>query len=701
MKSGKYILVTLLLLFNITNGFAQGEDPQKTAILQQRIELIAEAYGDENPDFNTLFDALSNYYEHPANLNHTSKDELEELMMLTEMQIVNLLDHIEKNGKLISIYELQAIDGWDIETIRNILPFVYVADNFNTPHISIKQMLKEGTHEWSTRYVRILEPQAGYAPVSDSALTASPNSRYLGNPDRYYTRYRFRFGTNVSWGITAEKDPGEQFFKGTQKQGFDFYSGHFMIRNYGKIKALAIGDYQVSFGQGLTFSTGLAFGKNANTLNLKRNSSLVRPYTSAMENQFLRGGVISVDLKKFEFTLLYSRLKSDGNQINTSDTSQTAADDGIVISSLQNSGLHTTPAEIADKDIITVSNYGGHLMYKTRRFNLGTTAVYSDFGADLQKEINYYNQFDFHGRTNFVAGVDFSYVLRNANFFGEISRSQNGGMAAQLGMITSLDPKFSLAVLYRNYQRNYQSLYTNALAEASKATNEKGLYIGIEARFSAEWTLNAYFDTFESLWLRTGVSAPMRGYETLAQLNWRPNKKTDFYWRFRRRDKPYNTINDIDGIDYLVDRFQNNYRFQSTVKVSESLTLKNRVEVLTVNAGDEMHEKGFLIYQDVLFKPLSSPVSFTARYALFNTDSYNSRIYAYENEVLYFYSIPAYYYAGSRIYGIVHYKFRKRFDIWVRIGQWLYNNKNVTGSGLSEIDTNHKTEVKVQLRLSF
>lgn len=691
------IIFSLLLLLNAFQLQAQKVNPEKNSIIEQRIELIAEAIGDESLDFTNLFEALSNYYDHPINLNKATREELQELMLLTEIQITNLFDHLEKNKKLISIYELQAIKGWDLETIRNILPFVFVSDNFNTPHVSFKQLFKEGQHEWFTRYVRVLETQKGYTEPDPNST--SVNSRYLGNPDRYYTRYRFRFSNTISWGFTAEKDPGEEFFKGTQKNGFDFYSAHLFIRNLGKIKALAIGDYQVSFGQGLTFSTGLALGKNASTLNIKRNSNLIRPYTSAQENQFLRGAAISYDFKKLNITLIYSRLKSDANTIERTDT--TEFEEGIIVSSLQNTGLHSTPGEIADKNAIVISNYGGHISYETKRLNIGTTAVYTDLGADFQRNPTYYNKFEFIGKSNFVTGIDLNYVYKNINLFSEISRSINGGLATQAGLIASLDPKLSLSLLYRNYQKNYQSLYTNALAEASRAVNERGLYIGIEAKFNPYWTLNSYFDSFESLWLRSGVNGPSNGFESLNQLTWKPNKKTEFIWRHRYRSKAQNTKENIEGIKYLIDQEQLNLRFQSTLKVSDALTLRNRIEWVNIKNEDGLNEDGFMIYQDVMYKPLSSPINITCRYALFNTDSYNSRIYAFENEVLYFYSIPAYYYRGSRVYGILQYQFRKRLDVWIRYGQFLYNNRTTVGSGLNEIQGNRKSEIKIQLRLSF
>ena len=50
-----------------------------------------------------------------------------------------------------------------------------------------------------------------------------------------------------------------------------------------------------------------------------------------------------------------------------------------------------------------------------------------------------------------------------------------------------------------------------------------------------------------------------------------------------------------------------------------------------------------MFYQNVKYKPIFSKLSFSVRYTFFNTESYNSRIYAYESDVLYKYSIPSFY----------------------------------------------------------
>lgn len=693
----------LLLILSAGSVFSQEKEKEreakKNSVIEQRIELIAESMGGEDLDFTTLFDELSAFYDNPIDLNNTSREELQEMLLLTDIQITNLLTHLEKFGRLISIYELQAIKGFDLQTIQTILPFIKVADHFDSGIFSFKEMMRNGQHEWINRFTRTLEQQEGYAPITDSALAASPNSRYLGDPNRLYTRYRFKFGNYVSWGLTAEKDAGEEFFNGSQKS-FDFYSGHLFVRNIRSIKTIAIGDYQVAFGQGLTFATGIAFGKSSNTMGIKRNQLNFRPYTSLDENQFMRGAATTIALGKFEVSGFYSRNKVDGNVTIVSDTS-TLIDDEVTVSSFQTSGLHSTPAELADKNSITVSHGGGHVAYKNKRLQVGATAVYSDFGGELNRDLQIYNQFEFEGNHNFVMGIDYNFIYKNMNFFGETSRSVNGGMATVNGLIFSLDPKYSLAILYRNYGKDYQSLFSNALAESSRPVNEHGIYTAIEFKPNPVWSFNAYYDLFQSDWLRYQLNAPSFGHEFLAQLGWRPSKKIDGYIRVRYRDKMKNSSYDEDMIDFPLHVTQTNYRFHIAYKVTESITFKNRIELIDYKEHTLPVKKGYLIYQDIIFKALSSPFSFTMRYALFDTQDYDARIYAYENDVLYSFTTPSYYYRGSRVYGILRYQYKKMFDLWIRYGQWLYNNQNELGSGLSTISGNRKSEIKIQFIWKF
>lgn len=713
----KYIF--LLLLFSIllyTPLPAQDTIPQQKPVndsdIQQTLENTAESTGNEDADYTTLLDALYLYRDHPINLNRTSREELEQLQLLTDIQISSLFAHIAKNGRLLTIYELQGIDGFDLQTIRRILPYVRVSDNFNMVHLSLHELFRNGQHTVLFRYARIIEQQKGFTPIDSAALYKSPNSRYIGSPDKLYARYRFAYGTNVSWGITAEKDQGELFFKnrqrfkydwynaslkGHQGNGFDFYSAHFYLHNIKFIKAFAIGDYQASFGQGLTMWSGYGFGKTADMMSAKKYGAGIRPYTSVDENKFLRGAATTIGTKHWEATAFLSHKHVDANIADTLAGGEVAA-----ISSLQETGYHTTPGEIADKHAITQTLYGGNISYKGSKCNIGLTGMECRLSKDFNRDLSYYNQFELSSRTNANLGLDYNFILRNFNFYGEEAISRNGRKAFLNGVLVSLDPRLSLTISHRYYERNYQSSFSNAFAENTSAANEKGVYIGVTAKPISQITFSAYYDRFEFPWLKYQVNAPSQGADYMAQLEYSPSKKFDVYVRIRNRSKYRNTTDEGNAIDFIVPYTQTNYRINISVNVHPAIKLKSRVELLDYKPDNTKTQKGFLVYQDISYNKLGSKFSATLRYALFQTDSYNARLYAFETDMPGAYSLPSYYYRGSRFYILLDYNVTRKIEVWLRYSQTVFDNQRVISEGsLNEIDGNRKSEVKMEVRFKF
>ncbi|MEK6615442.1 MAG: hypothetical protein AABZ32_04930 [Bacteroidota bacterium] len=680
--------------------------------LEQKLENLAESSQNEETDYTNLLEALNYYTKHPINLNHTNTVELAELDLLDELQIECLLRHIEKNGKLISVYELQSIDGFDLQTIEKILPYVKVLDISEDPHVSLKEILQQGDHQFILRGQQVLEDQTGFSPIDSAGICNSPNSRYIGSPQKIYSRYRFNYENNVSVGITAEKDAGELFFKknnkydysyynsllnGKQKNGFDFYSAHFFLKNIRFIKALSIGDYQIGFGQGLTTWSGLAYGKTSDAMELKKNGTGVRHYTSVDENLFFRGSAITVGSKSFQATGFFSKKKIDAS-ITLTDSLNTVEE----VSSLQTTGLHTTPSEIADRHAITQTISGGNISYRKRKYSIGVTGIHTLFGAELNRSFSTYNQFEFTGKQLTNVGADYSLLIHNFNFFGEVAMSDNGGLVYLNGCIIALDPKLSLSVLHRNFQKNYQSLFANAIAESSTPANEQGTYFGITAKPKNSITINAYYDHFVFPWLKYQVNAPSSGNDFLVQLNYTPNKKFNTYIRYKQKDKFVND-NSSDEIDFITPFQQTNYRWHIAYQISPSLKLHNRVEYIVLDDKSKLEkENGYLIYQDVIYKKMGNKISLTLRYALFDTKSYDTRIYSFETDIPGAYSIPSYYYKGGRAYLMLNYDITRHIELWLRWSQTYYANQNIISAGsLTEIQGHTKSEVKVQLKLKF
>jgi hypothetical protein len=696
----KYGLMVVLLFGSIL-VFGQVNEEQES-IIQRRIETIAEQLGegDEGLDYNTLLDELLYFSEHPININNTTPNELAQLPMLDDIAIANLWNHIETNGKLLNVYELQGIDGFDLNTIRQIQPFIKVSDNPDASNFSFKEMIKEGTHEIILRYQQVLNQQEGYTAVDDSVLRESPNKRYLGSPQKFYARYRFKYSNKVSWGLTMEKDAGEEFFKGTMKQGFDFYSGHIFVKNIGKLKAAAVGDFQAQFGQGLVFWSGLAFGKSSDGVSVKRNARGISPYTSVDENRFLRGGGATFKFGKIEVTALGSYKVMDANVASQQDT---LLEEEQAVSSIFSSGFHRTPGELEDRQSLTEAVYGGNISYKARRLSIGITAIGYNYSKPIQRSDQLYNLYEFSGKQNSNYGLDYSYVWKNFHFFGEFALSQNLGFATTNGLFMTIDPKVTLTAMVRHFQPQYQALYANGVSESSRMNNETGYYLGFNIQPFKGWFLNGFFDVFRFPWLRYQVNGTSIGYETVGQLIYRPSRQFEVYFRFRQKNKQLTeSASFIDEpIRGVEDELRSYYRLNLSYSLSKSVKLRSRVEYSRYKRGDSEVEEGFMVYQDLIYKPLSFPLSFNVRLAYFDTESYNARIYAYESDVLYGYSFPAYYYRGMKAYLNIRYNISRNVSAWFRVANLFYSNRDNIGSGLEQTPGNHRTDIKVQLRLKF
>lgn len=685
--------IAAILFFLLTlNSFAQTIDNKDENLIEKKLETIAENT-EQEVDYIMLVDHLKRYLQQPLNLNTADYNELSELELLDDIQISNLLQHIARHGKLISIYELQSIDRFDLATIRQILPYVKVSGDIDNPKLGFREVFKYGKSDLFMRYQQVLEEQQGYAP-SDS--TTNPNSRFAGSPMRLYLRYRFTYSNKISIGFTAEKDQGEEFFKGSQTRGFDFYSAHLFLRNFGKMKAFAIGDFQAQFGQGLTFWSGLAFGKTADGISIKRNAMGLRPYTAVDENLFLRGAATTWQFGKIQGTVFFSHKKIDG-----SVSIDSTRDEIATITSFLTSGLHRTPSEIARRKTVSETIYGGNLSFISRRLRLGITGVHYVFGTNYQRTDKLYNMYEFSGKQNTNIGIDYNYVFRNFNFFGETALSANGSIASTNGVLLSVDPRLTFVAMYRYFPRNYQAVYANAISENTRIINERATYFGFRAQILKSWNLMGYIDIFKFPWLRYQVDAPSKGYEYLAQLTFMPSKNLEAYLRVRRQLKEINTNDEELAIDYLDEYTITNYRFNITYRISPSFQFRNRVEHCVYERGNDGKEKGWLMYQDITYKALKSPVSLSFRYALFDTETYNARIYAYENDVLYAFSIPAYYYKGSRTYLTLRYNIVRGIDVWLRYAVTFYNNRNVISSGTSQINGSTRSELKAQVRFRF
>ena len=718
-----YKLLICFTIFQLILSKSLAQDyPREEIDLEDFIEELFQQQ-DEDIDYEDLYESLFQYYRSPLNLNRVNREELASLYVLSEMQLNNFFKYREKNGKFLSEYELQAIPGFDLNTIYKLMPFIEIrdvglyADNRNL----FNRIVSEKNNYLMVRYQRVLEDAEGYLRTdADTATDGTPKSRYLGSPDKLYLRYRVSHIKDFSLGFTLEKDAGEQitWFPENKQYGTDFSSYHFMLYNKGNFKSIVIGDYQMQFGQGLLLAAGFSIGKGSETITTIRRSNLgIKPYTSVTEGNFFRGAAATYNLGFFDITGFYSNRNIDGRV--TVETLDTIIDNisipqivttEIVSSNTDISGLHRTESELSKKQQNNEQVYGGNFSYKSKDKNLnaGLTFVGTKYSVPIVQKISrFYRKFEFNGSQNYNIGLNFSYNWQNFNFFGETAQSMSDstgydGRGLLAGFISSLSPKLEMSMLYRNYDRGFHTFYGGAFGESYRNINEQGLYWGIKLKPVKKITITAYYDRFKFPWLKYRVDAPSQGYEYLARVTWVPKKRrVTLYGQYKEEIKEINQKDNLTNIDFITNTRKRNYIVNLNYKAKELISFKSRVQFSSYKQSNST-TYGYAVIQDVNFD--FGKLRLSVRFALFDTDDWDNRQYVYEKDVLWAFSLPVYYAEGGsgiRTYLLLRYKLNRKTDIWLKYARFRYSNQNIISSGLNEIQGSKKSEIKVQIKYKF
>jgi len=682
-----WLRIFILLLFTIHylpfTLYAQ-ESPVLT--IEQQLENLTDMDQAETED-DSYHQQWERFRRSPLNMNTADENDLRELKILSGLQIANFISYRKLVGKFISIYELQAVPAWDVPIIKKLLPFITVAEPIDLTDV-FKTRLTKGDHSLAFRYSQVLEKSAGFEKTSTG-------TKYLGSPPKLFLRYKYLYKNLLQFGVVGDKDAGEQFFKGAQKYGFDFYSFHFFARKLGSIQALALGDFTVNMGQGLIQWQSLAFRKSVDVLGIKRQSPILRPYNSAGEFSFHRGAGITLQKGKLETTAFISYRKLSANFV-----ADTVSNEEYITSFL-NSGYHRTESEIAGRHKLGQLALGGNIKYKGSNGHAGFNAIYFDFSSPVVKRAEPYNLYAISGKNWSNYSIDYSYTHRNLHFFGETAVDKNFSKAFLNGLLISVDPRVDISFLHRNIDPQYQSNNGNAFTENTYPTNENGFYAGISIRPVSAWRFDGYIDVYKFPWLKYLVDAPSQGNDLLAQITYTPNKQLEVYTRYRSETKQGNQPDNNTAMNYLVSLPRQNWRTQVSYRINQTLAIRSRTELLWYDKYGKNAETGFLTFFDVIYKPPLKNYSGNIRLQYFETDDYNSRIYAYENDVLFYYSIPALYDHGFRYYLNINYSLNSNIALWVKWSQTLYNDAESIGSGLDEIPGSKKSEIRIMARVIF
>ena len=678
MNHPKFIVFLTLLMIPF---LMKAQDKDISRLIESIVESQINSI-DEQTDAALIIEDLEKLAENPLNINAASPADFAKLYLLNEVQISNLMDYLREFGPVYTIFELQAIEGFTPELLQKMEPFIRFGPKEEKKPVG--ESFSRISNQLLLRTTGTVQKAKGFLPNDEG------NTPYEGNQYRYFTRYGFEAGKRISAGMTAEKDPGEAFFSGSNNQGFDFYSGYISANISKTLQNITVGDFLVRSGQGLVIWQGYTTGKSENVLGISKNGQGIRPSTGVDENLFFRGATTTLNFGRANLSFFFSGKNDDGNLAGNDSL-------GFYVTSLQTSGYHRTGSEIADENSIRNTNFGGTFNYLFKNLKIGASFVSQQLNPPFIPVGELYNRYRFSGDKNLNGGIDYQFVSGKYQLFGEAAISKSGGKAVVQGVVINMNDQLGFSALYRHFDRNYQALWANTFAEGTNMSNESGLYLGARLLPIKYVTLSAYSDFYHSGWINYSTAAPASGSDVMFQASVNPSRYFDFYVRLKSEEKETKFIQDERYVN-LPEKI-NKLRIHFNYRKIQHITLKTRIEFSKYKGTAT--ENGWMIFQDFQYKPEKFPMSLFARIAYFNTDSYNSRIYAYENDLLYTFSVPAFYDSGFRSYLNFQYEITDKIDCWVKIANTSYTDKTLISSGYNEIQGNKRTELKFQLRIKI
>ena len=639
---------------------------------------------DINNSVNSLnweneLEELSNRLQEPVNLNSATREQLEQFPFLSDIQIEHLLAYIYIHGQMETIYELQLVEELDRQTIQYLLPFVCIKAINNEPAFRWKTMLKDagryGKNEVLTRLDIPFYKRKGYEHT------------YLGPSVYNSVKYTFRYRDQLYAGGVAEKDAGEPFAALHNRYGYDYYSFYLLLQNCGRLKSLAVGNYRLSFGQGLVMSTDYLMGKTIYASSFNNRSTGIKRHSSTDEYNYFRGVATTVALtKRLSVSAFYSHRNMDG-----------VVTDGE-ITSVYKTGLHRSRKEADKKNLLTSQLTGGNVSYQQNHIRLGITGVYYVFNRPYEPELTGYSKYNIHGNHFYNLGIDYAYRWRRFSFQGETAIGKQGWASLnRLQYWLVQDIQFML--IHRFYSYDYWAMYAHSFGEGSTVQNEQGYYVGLETTPFSHWRFFVSFDLFSFPWKKYRINKPSRGTDGLIQATFTPRTNLSMYLKYRYKQKERDLT--VSKGTLTLPIFHHQLRYRLNYSLNDVFSSRTTLDYNHFHSQDRAATKGYQVTQMI-----SSQLPWTRLFAdvqgsYFCTDDYDSRVYVSEKGLLYTFYTPSFQGRGFRCAVRLRYELNKHWLFITKFGETIYLNRNEIGSGNDLIYGNKKADIQMQLRIKF
>jgi hypothetical protein len=664
-------LFFFLILISPNSVFAQLDS---TSIITEEVLDNVLIEPDVETDSEELVEILENLIRNPIDINTVDVFDLAKLPNMDQQSAQRIIEHRNKFGYFFSPTELFAIRELDKQLIESILPFIKTTrpkaeiENIETTYTDSKTFFNKSKLNIRSRVSNDLQNRDGFT-----------SGKYQGSKLKSYNRFLYNYDKNYQAGVLVEKDPGELSYT-------DFTSFHLQVKDVGFVKNFIAGDFVLEYGQGLALWSPFGFSKGADAIfPVKKRARYLRPYTSTAEYRYYRGATAQLSFDDFSLTAFYSN--------NTFD----ATIDSITgeITSVGQTGFHRFESELSKKAASKSKLIGGVLDYKfLDRMNLGV--IY--YNASFDNKFESSSIYDLGGDNFNYLSAYYELNFSKINLFGEAS-FDGKSVASINGIQFSANRELIFTTAVRSYPRNYINLYGFGFSEKSGSiNNELGIYSGLKWKLPFG-VLNLYYDIFKFPYRTNENSLSSEGNDLLIDFVSMPLPKFEVRLRYKYENKEVTELINLN--EQIVRRLKQIARTEFIYNLSKYLRLKTRIEYnhfLIKDSGQK--ENGFLVFQDVRYVPLKN-INIYGRIIFFQTDSFNSAVYEYENDLLGVMPNLALYGKGIRWYLIFKYKPLQFLTLSTKYSETYKPDVNSLSSGDNQIIGNVDNRISFQIDMSF
>lgn len=660
--------------------FSQNTDRDIEQIIENITDYMSEDDEGQSIDIDILYDDLTYFYTNKINLNTATKEQLQRLQFLSDIQIENILRYVYTANQMQTIYELQLIDGLDYFALQLLLPFVCVqTTTADANKWIVKDVFSRIKHEIFARTDGTVERKKGYI-----------EKKYFGEPFYGQLRYNLKASNLLQAGLTAEKDAGEQFW-GKHNKGFDSYTAYIQADKLWKFERIVVGDFRATFGQGLIMNGAFNAGKSSYVLKVTPSQSGLVRKSSSDEYNFFRGVGATVCINNINITAMYSLRYLDALIDSTNNS----------FSSINTSGLFRTEGDWKRRNNVSVQAIAANINYRIGSLKLGLTLYDGRLSKPLIPKDVPYTLYSFRGQRQSAAAIDYYWSPGKFTIFGETSITDRSAIATVNGVALTPVSTISLVVLHRYYSPSYDLLFAKAFGKSTHVSNENGIYMGAEINPVRKLKISAYGDVFSHPYLTYNASAPTKGLDAMLQLDFTPTRKLSMYLRGKHGDSERN-FKDNSQPTYMIANYRRqSIRYNLSYKMRQ-LSLRTIAEVNFAKAPQSSVTNGIALVQDIGYNTDWHNLTIKLHYVFFNAREFANRLYFYEHDVPYSMFTPMLYGVGNRYCINVQMEPLRSLSVYLRFAQTIYTDKrNSIGSGLESIQGNVKTDFKIAVKWRF